>query len=333
MRLRHALPPRLGSEMMFVATEELALDIYPEALLRIDVRDGAVERIAEWPGDRNGGTAVHVVRIFAVDDACVAVQLQRQPFGASPTDVLHVACVDVGLGDPILERAPNKELLGVLDDGRLLVRLDPGGFVVVDPQDDSSTTISALPPGAFAHDGQRVAVAAGVDLQNEVRVWDEGDVAVAGDLVGASPSLGFAPNGDVLVGATEVARWNGMDGAAVTALHDSPIAHGYGAFLRVGAYTGVQVSETDLAFGIAFASDTHVSPVCGADQWGRNLALVHASDEVLLVHTDIDPRSAARFHIFSCRPGGEPVDLLDGHDLVGTTLPADWQALAAGYDA
>lgn len=333
VRLRHVLPPKPDSAILFTSTEELALDIYPEALWRIDASTGDMQQIAEWDGDPNGGTALHVERMFAVDDSCVAVQLRRQPIDSPWIDDLHIACVDEGLGDPLFPTASTIELRGVLDDGRLLAQLELGTLVLIDPTDGTSTTISTTPPSAFAHDGQRIAFTVGLDLQNEVRLWDDRNIATAGNLIHVSPSLGFHPDGHVLVGAGEVSRWAGIDAENVTALLDSPNALGYGDFLRVGDYTGMHVSEFDLTFGIAFASDSHVSPVCGEEQHGRILARVHATDEVLLVHTETDPRSPSRFHIFSCRPGGEPVDLLDGYDLVGTTLPAGPDAILAGYDA
>jgi hypothetical protein len=325
-RLLGAAGPADGSGFAWAMTEEFALDQYPEYIWRIDARTGDTEYVASWDADPNGGPSRHLQTMIPVDDECVAWQIRVQPLGGDAFDQLGVSCVGEFPDPEFGDSGVIQELRGVLDDGRLLVEVD-SGLQLIDPM-SGEATMTGIGSDAFAHDGQRIAfVAAGEFLDVRAALWDDGTVTEMNDPLPRPAGLGFLPSGDVLVGSAPVLRWNGTDATDGVRLPGLDIALATLEFVPVGDYTGFRVSESDTEDGIAFASDIAVSSVCGPDHRARGVAKVSDSGEVVLVYTQTDPESEHKNHVFSCRPNGEPVDLLEGTGLRGKTLPTFDSAL------
>lgn len=321
-RLIGAAPPAEGSRYAWALTETLELDVYPETIRRIDALTGDLEYVAQWSADPNGGPSRHLQKMIPIDDDCVAWQIEILPLGGDGFDEVGVSCVGEYPDPELGEVGVHQTLQGVLEDGRLVVEVDGGVLEIVDPVSEDRDTITGMRSGAVAVDGQRVAYEApGKFFDAHVAVWTAGETAHLDTPIGPSPGIGLSPSGDVLVGSGAVWRWDGTEGGDAEELPGLAGALGLLDFVTVGDYTGLRASTFDPQSGIAFASDAEVSSICGEEQWGRTLARVHDSEEVVLVHTQTDPESPQRHHIFSCRPNGEPVDLLEGTDMRGKTLP------------
>ncbi len=319
-----AVPPRPGSTHVFAATEQHPLDASTATVWRVDALTGEQVIVDSWETEIQGEPSRDLQQMIPVDEDCVALQIRV--LDAEPVfDQVRIACVD-GIGGQDLIMGPNAEhLLGVLDDGRVLVEQEPGGLVIVGP---TSADVELVSDGTdvmgVAHDGQRVAftVHAGI-TSAQVGLYDQGVTTWMTDTIEGQSSLAFDAGGHVVASSgNDVLRWDGTDQTAATIVGDGGL--GIVQYVSLDDALAFRAVVFDLHSGIGFLAGGQVSDFCGEEFNPGTPARLSQSDEVIAVFPERDAASSHFGHILSCRPNAEPIDLFDPFediDLHGQTLP------------
>ncbi|MCH9679860.1 MAG: hypothetical protein K0V04_00375 [Deltaproteobacteria bacterium] len=316
-----ALPPRPGSPFSFAVMEQDFLDVREATWWRIDAATNEQIIVDTWDVENQGEPVRWLREMIPVDDDCVA--LKTQLLTPQPNvDELRVACIGGNAGQDLLVGPGSEDLLGVLDDGRLVVERNPGGLIVVDPTSLETEPVSGGEDVfTVSHDGQRIAFSVLEPIATtRIGLWDSGVTTWMTDVLGPQPTLGFDPDANVLASSGgSIYVWDGTDDTAGNDIGGGGL--GVTRFVGLDETVGYRAVVTDLQAGIGFIAEGTTSSLCGSRLNPQGPARLSDSSEVIVVYNEGDAGDAGVGRIFSCRPNGDTHDLLDGTGIDGSVLP------------
>lgn len=331
--IRRVAAPASGHRTVFVAVEELVLDVYPITIYAVDPMTGETNEVVSWDADPNGGPAEPLEHMLALDDDCVALQTGHQTPDGQPYSDVAIHCVSGGGSSDVISGAGSETLVSVVTPDRLLIDAELSALLLVDLTFGRAVAVTEQDVRSIDYDhdqegdNPRVVYAAPGELaESRVHLFDGFDTITLDDTFNPAVAVAFTPEGQIFVGDATPTLWDGTEAAPVAVVGEGHL--GYVGFVDVPDAIAFRAIVTDTTSAIAFVSGGHISDPCGEGQGLGQPMSIRDSTEMIAVYPaggagdDPSPRQ-----LYACRPNAEPTPLLEAWGLRGTTLPASGNAL------